>query len=278
MPQHLFVGSVEGETSCVSSEPAEFDILPKLIVMVLLEGSQHFAIDGRHFRLDASEAPVGLMLNVARPARLRFIHDSEAVMSKVQISAPLPWLDWQRRFLPPGCAVLDRFVSGHLRLAHFTPGDRILSLARQLMRPPPDMQGEMRQFFRQSRGIDILGAVCALLMDDERGRRRPRLASQRQSERVRDYILAHLDEPMTLVEISRETGASISAIQRHFKSHFGMTISEFIRAQRLELANEALEQGVTVAQAAHIAHYADSAHFSTAFKRAYGVPPSYHRR
>ena len=278
IPRHLFVGSIENAASCADARE-EFEIQPKLMVMILLGGSQHFAIDGRRFRLDATRAPVGFVLNVARPARLRFLEESAAPLSKVQISAPESWLRWQTRFLTDRHTMLDRFVSTHLAKAEFTPGERVLGLARRLMRPPAGMREEMRQFYRESRGLDIFCAVYTLLSEREDGRPRPRLASLRRGERVRDYILAHLDEPLTLEEISRGTGASVSSAQRHFKSRFGVTISEFIRGHRLERAREALlNRGVTVAEAAHIAGYTDSAHFSVAFKRDYGVPPSHHRR
>ncbi len=275
---HLFVGSVERVDSC-AGEMSEFAILPKLIVMVILEGSQHFIIDDEAFRVDAAAGPVGFAVNIARPSLLRFRGNSPTPLSKVQISAPEPWLRWQSSFLTVRGTMLDRFTKEHLAQAQFTPTKQIVDLTRRLMRPPAAMRGEMRQFYRQSRGIDILCATFLLLSGQEDGRSKPKLASQRRGCQVRDYILAHLDEPLTLEDISRGTGASVSSAQRLFKSQFGVTISEFIRSQRLGRAREALEtRGVTIAEAAHIAGYTDSAHFSAAFKRDYGVPPSFHRR
>lgn len=275
---HLFVGSLEGATSCAGAA-AEFDIAPKLIVTVVIEGSQRFSIDGTAFLLDAAAGPVGLVVNVGRPARLRFLGASERPLSKVQISAPRSWLDWQMRAGAEESGPLARFVAAHLASARFTPNARILDLARQLMHPPRALRPEMRQLHRQSRGIDILCAALTMLGASERGRGRPRLAGERRAEEVRAHVLAHLDEALTVGEIARHVGASVSSAQRHFKSQYGVTISEFIRARRLERAREALsERGVTVAEAAHIAGYANSAHFSAAFKRGYGVPPSFHRR
>lgn len=275
---HLFVGSLEGVTSC-AGETAQFDIAPKLIVTVVLEGSQRFAIDANTYSLDAGGGPVGLIVNVGRPARLRFLGPSERPLSKVQISAPRSWLDWQMRAGAEESGPLGRLVASHLASTRFTPNARILDLADQLMHPPRALRPEMRQLHRQSRGIDILCAALTLIGASERGRGRPRLAGLRRAEQVREHVLAHIDEALTIEEIARHVGASVSSAQRHFKRQFGVTISDFIRARRLERAKEALsERGVTVAEAAHIAGYADSAHFSAAFKRGYGVPPSFHRR
>ena len=50
--QELFVGAIEGVTNC-TSDTRELGIWPKFMLMVLLQGAQHFVIDERHFEIDA---------------------------------------------------------------------------------------------------------------------------------------------------------------------------------------------------------------------------------
>lgn len=274
IPQQLFVGSIEGVPTC-TPETRPFDILPKLLVMVLLEGRQTFLIDEAIFELDAAAGAVALMLNIARPARLRFVNDSAELMRKVQISAPRPWLAWLTRGLGDRTTALKGFLARHLAHVQFPPSPQVVRLAEQLAHPPAAMQDEMRVFYRQARGIEIVCAACAVLNDRRGASHPPALAGRRQSERVRDYILAHLDEPLTIGGIARAVGASESTVQRRFKAEFGVTVFAFIRERRFERACRALQQdGASIAQAAHIAGYADAAHFSTAFKRTYGISPS----
>lgn len=282
IPQHLFVGTVDGEPSC-APDCQIYDIWPKFLVMVLLQGAQHFVIDDTAYRIDAGYqelcTPLVFMLNVARHSKLRFVNDSTIPLRKIQISAPFPWIERLMQAQSAGVPTLHSFFSCHLAHFRFAPNRQILHLAEQLMKPPPSMEGEVRTLYRNSRALDIMCLACAALLEQDASRRRPQLVSRRQSEKVRDYVLQNIEKALTIEEIAREVGASISSVQRHFKESFGMTVFEFIRNERLSRACSALEQdGVTIAQAAYAAGYADPSNFTTAFKKAYGVPPKYKRR
>jgi AraC-like DNA-binding protein len=282
IPQHLFVGSLEGVPSC-TPESGVHDIWPKFQVMVLLQGAQHFVVDNHSIRIDAGfgddAKPLVLMFNVARFAKLRFINDSTIPMRKVMISAPLPWIERLLSMQTSGAPSLKTFFSQHLASFRFSPSRHMLSLAEQLMNPRPSMEGEMRTLYRHSRALDIMCTACATLVEHEEEAQKPHLMSLRQSERAREFIVANLGEDLTIARIARETGASVSSVQRHFKEHFGVTVFEFIRARRLENASAALEcDGATIAQAAFAAGYTDASAFATAFKKAYGVSPRQRRR
>jgi AraC-like DNA-binding protein len=282
IPQNLFVGTIEGVSACTPDEDVH-DIWPKFLVMVLLQGAQHFLVDGCAFRIDAGDGdacrPLVFMLNVARYARLRFVNDSVVPLRKVMISAPLPWVEWLTHAQGGGLPTLRDFFAGHLASFRFTPGRQILQLCEQVMSPPPSMRGEMHTLYRNSRALDIMCLACTALVEQDESDRRPRIMSRRQSERVRDFIVDNLDKSLTIEAIAREAGASVSRVQRHFKEHFGLTVFEFIRSRRLALAYAALERdGVTIAQAAYAAGYAAPSHFSTAFKKTYGFAPRHMRR
>jgi len=282
IPQHLFVGTVEGEPSCAS--PADiYEIWPKFLVMVLLQGAQHFVIDGTAFQINAGAGdgarPLVFMLNVARFARLHFVNDSDIPLRKVMISAPHPWMGWLMRTQGAQPSVLRPFLAEHLAQFSFPASGQIRRLAGEIMSPPPSLEGELRTLHRNSRALDIMCLACLALAEADEERRQPLLASRRQSERVREFVLANLERSLTIEEIAQEVGASVSSVQRHFKEHFQMTVFEFIRKERLAQACAALERdGVTIAQAAYAAGYADPSNFAVAFKRVYGVPPKYKRR
>lgn len=280
IPQHLFVGTVDGEPNCAPDETV-YEIWPKFVVMVLLQGRQHFVIDERDFRIDAqAEGGVVFMLNVARAARLRFVNDSEIPLRKVMISAPHPWMEWLMRTRGDGGSTLHDFVGRHLAGLSLPASGQILQLAEQILQPPPAMEGEVRALYRNSRALDIMCRACvAMAEQDGDARARPQIASRRRSERVRAFIMGNLDRPLTIEEIASAAGASVSSVQRQFKDHFGMTVFEFIRAERLALACAALEgEGVSIAQAAYAAGYSEPSNFTSAFKKAYGVPPKFKRR
>jgi len=282
IPQPLFVGTIEGATACTSDTETQ-DILPKFIVMVLLQGAQHFIVDDVPFRIDAGFgeacAPFVFVLNVARASKLKFIDASKVPLRKIMISAPLSWMNWLISAQTDGVPALQNFVSTHLANFRIDASRHILMLAEQLMSPPAAMQGEMRTLFRSSRAFDLMSLTCAELAARKSERQGPQLSSARQSERVYNYILANLGEDLTIEAIARESGGSVSSVQRHFKEHFGLTVFEFIRRSRLERAYEALErEGATIGQAAYLAGYNTPSNFTTAFKKTYGILPKYKRR
>lgn len=282
VPQHLFVGAMDGVTTCTPDTELH-DIWPKFIVMVILQGEQHFTIDGQRFDIDAGQgreaSPVVFMLNVARFCKLQFINESEVPLRKVMISAPFPWVERLIQSQPDGMPKLEAFFAQHLSQFSFRPSQHIVHLSEQIVDPPSAMRGELQTLYRRSHAMDILCHACALMLESEEGASaRAGLMSRRQSERVREYIAANIRRDLTIENIAREVGLSTSSVQRHFKEHFGLTIFEFIRQKRLESARWALESdGVPIAQAAYIAGYNSPSSFTTAFKKAYGVSPKYRR-
>ncbi len=277
--EELYVGALENVPNC-SSTTSELEIWSKFMLMVILQGSQHFEIDGLPFRVDAghgeTRAPLVFMLNVARPSRLRFINDSELPLRKVMISAPQPWLKrlMETRDGTPDPR-LSRFFSGHLSHFSFEPGRHILQLAEKIMAPPPGLEGELASLYLKAQALDIMWQSClALLAEGAEGAHAPALMSLRLCERIRDFVVAHLDRDLTIDLIAAEVGASASTIQRHFKEQSGMTIFDFVRQSRLEAARAALvHDGIQVSRAAHLAGYNNISSFTTAFRKAYGMTP-----
>ncbi|QRG05736.1 helix-turn-helix transcriptional regulator [Xanthobacter dioxanivorans] len=283
IPQHLFVGTVDGEPNC-APDTTVYEIWPKFVVMVLLSGAQHFVIDDSAFRIEAGngedERAVVFLLNVARFSRLRFVNDSNIPLRKIMISAPHPWMEWLMRTRGNASSALRDFLTTHLAQLSFPVSGQVRQLSEQILQPPPSMDGEVRTLYRNSRALDIMCLACVAMAERaEEERPRPQLVSRRRSERVRDYVLDNLDKSLTIEEIAAEVGASVSSVQRHFKEHFQMTVFEFIRRERLAQAYASLErEGVTIAQAAYAAGYADPSNFTVAFKKLYGVPPKFKRR
>ena len=282
IPEHLFVGAMDGPASCTPDDNL-YDVWPKFLIMVLLQGQQHFVMDGAHFRIDAGDEshhePVVFMLNVAQACKLRFVNESTTALRKVMISAPLPWIDRLIRSQPTSMPKLRAFFSEHLATFRFTPSRHLAQVAEQILKPPASMAGELLTLHRNSHAFDIMCEACSVLVqEDEAAPHQPTALSRRQSEKVRDYILAHVREELSLDRIARAVGISTSSIQRHFKDRFGITVSDFIRQERLESARAALEsEGIPIAQAAYLAGYRNPSSFTTAFKKAYGVSPK-HRR
>ena len=76
-------------------------------------------------------------------------------------------------------------------------------------------------------------------------------------------------------ELAKEVGLSRTHLQRKMKDITGLNVAEFIRNIRLEQAVRLLmEQKINVSQVAYSVGFSNLAHFSTVFKKHFGMTPT----
>jgi signal transduction histidine kinase/DNA-binding response OmpR family regulator len=95
-------------------------------------------------------------------------------------------------------------------------------------------------------------------------------------ERIMKVVNAHLDDSDFNVEmLTKEIGISRAQLHRKMKEMTGLPVSEFIRNIRLEQAVRLLEeQKINVTQVAYSVGFSNLAHFSTVFRKQFGVSPT----
>ena len=95
-------------------------------------------------------------------------------------------------------------------------------------------------------------------------------------ERIMKVINEHLSDSDFNVEVlTSEVGISRAQLHRKMKDLTGLPISEFIRNIRLEQAVRLLkEQKINVTQVAYAVGFNNLAHFSTVFRKQFGVSPT----
>lgn len=94
-------------------------------------------------------------------------------------------------------------------------------------------------------------------------------------DRILDVINRHLDDPELNVEmLARELSISRTQLHRKMKELTGMPTSDFIRNIRLRQAAVLLrEKDVNITQVAYAVGFVSQPHFSTVFKKLYGLSP-----
>ena len=99
---------------------------------------------------------------------------------------------------------------------------------------------------------------------------------ERLMERIMKVVNEHLSDSEFNVEVlTSEVGISRAQLHRKMKEMTGLPVSEFIRNIRLEQAVRLLkEQKVNVTQVAYAVGFSSLAHFSTVFRKQFGVSPS----
>jgi AraC-like DNA-binding protein len=255
------------------------EIQPGFRLFIYLRGWQRFEIDGQRFDVSADAGPVALALSLVRPARLVQLAWSEDRMSKLMITAPS---DWTATLDLDGAGhgdALATFLAGHGNHHLWRLDDDSVRIARLAAEPPAWVPREALPLYRRARALDLVCLTLSALALRREENALPRPAQSVLGERIRIFLLDHLNEPLTIDAVAQAVGASVSVVQRCFKELYGMTVFDFVRRRRLDAARDALDnRGVSIACAAFMAGYSAPSSFATAFKKAYGVPPKLRQR
>ncbi len=102
----------------------------------------------------------------------------------------------------------------------------------------------------------------------------PAVTSDERIVRAVKYVNEHLSEPLTLEEVARVAFLSPSRFRHLFAEQTGMRLRQYILWRRFVSVWEHRMSGAPLAEAAHAAGFADSAHLARTSRRMIGIPPS----
>ncbi|MER7369935.1 AraC family transcriptional regulator [Nonomuraea wenchangensis] len=91
--------------------------------------------------------------------------------------------------------------------------------------------------------------------------------------RVRELIAADPAARLTVAELERASGLDRWTLARQFRAAYGTSPTRFRTMRRLDVVRRALRHGTPLREAALEAGFADQAHMTRMFKRAYGLTP-----
>jgi AraC family transcriptional regulator len=104
-------------------------------------------------------------------------------------------------------------------------------------------------------------------------------APPRWLRRVSELLRERCTDSWNLAAVAAEAGVHPGYLATSFRRHFGCTIGDFVRRQRIALACRALaEDDTPLADVALRAGFADQSHFTRAFKRELGLTPAAYRK
>lgn len=248
---------------------------PAITISLILKGRVEGTIAGQPFVLDAQDGPCGYIWSMNEPASWTRAIRKDMHVRKVNISVDRNWLLGEMERAGPQddlCAYLQGLMHGPLEVQHWAPSHRALSLAEQILQPDEGF-AILEQIHLESRALELLCEAFVALSGAGPVSDAPDQSARAQM--IRDFIEDRLEENLNLAGIARELGMAVNSMQRIFKATYDMTVMDYIRERRLEIAKEAMIcDGLTIGQAAFKAGYKSAANFATAFKRVYGVSPS----
>jgi AraC family transcriptional regulator of adaptative response/methylated-DNA-[protein]-cysteine methyltransferase len=103
-------------------------------------------------------------------------------------------------------------------------------------------------------------------------------AAARAIEGVRAHIDAHLDERLTLAQLSRVAGLSPSHLQKAFKAALGLTPRDYVRLRRAERFKSEVRAGRSVTDALYEAGYGSGSRLYSDASARLGMTPGAYKR
>ena len=96
--------------------------------------------------------------------------------------------------------------------------------------------------------------------------------------RCLDYIYTHIYERITIEELAKNSNVSKSYLSRQFAKEVGIPISDYIRENKIEIAQERLRTTEeSILDISCMLSFASQSHFISVFKDITGVTPKKYR-
>ena len=93
-----------------------------------------------------------------------------------------------------------------------------------------------------------------------------------------DYIYAHIKERITIQDLADYTGLSTNYLSRVFKQNLGVSISDYIRQQKIEKATHLLKYSEqSIIDIANYLSFSSQSHFIQIFEGFIGMTPKKYR-
>ena len=96
---------------------------------------------------------------------------------------------------------------------------------------------------------------------------------------TRRYMEAHLDESLSILNLSRRACVSATTFKKGFRRLYGLPVHAWLQQRRMERAAELLrDSSLSVLGVAQSVGYSSASQFSAVFRRQYGMSPTVYRK
>ncbi|MEM9215819.1 MAG: AraC family transcriptional regulator [Cyanobacteria bacterium P01_F01_bin.150] len=185
---------------------------------------------------------------------------------------------------PPDCSsrAIQRILEGKSVPFYFQTGQMppAMSVAIQQILHCP-YQGLTKRLYLESKLLELLALSLHEVREDNRSLIIDKILKPEDVECVyhaRDILLQNLENPPSLVRLSRLVGINDYKLKIGFRQVFGTTVFGYLYHRRMERAQELLiSRNLSITAISASVGYANLSAFSTAFKRKFGVTPNAYR-
>lgn len=135
--------------------------------------------------------------------------------------------------------------------------------------------GHMRELYLESKVIELF--LLQVEQADRLANNKDIGLSAADRERLyaaRDFVKAHLFQPITLLQVARHCGLNDFKLKKGFKELFGTTVFGYLNELKMEYGRQMLlGSSCTIYEVAYTLGYQDPYNFSKAFRKYFGYLP-----
>lgn len=242
------------------------EMAPGLKLILLLNGSAEVRFGGTPLPL-APAASSALLINLCEAESFERRAAAGTRENSLTLTLHPEWLACAGEEVTTG-------LPAHLTPHRWQPSKALLELAREALTycPAsfPEQDDWSQRLRREGLALTLAGEGLGSLGHQRKGAG----ALPRHARRLWDFIESGSGDRLTLGEIARRLGMSVSTLQRLSHERHGHSLQRHLRHRRLLHAERELRSGnVDVSMAAELAGYGDPTNFATAFRRTFGISP-----
>lgn len=146
--------------------------------------------------------------------------------------------------------------------------ERFCQMAESLFDPEQDIK---------EKEAEVVGFLRFLFRFVPRNSSPPALSPPRALQRLRQFLDDGSIRNTSLEKLCEISGYSPSHLIRSFKKYYGLTPHSYIINRRVQQGRKDLKKGLSIAEAAVNAGFADQPHFQRIFKRKMAATPNQYR-
>lgn len=257
------------------------ELQPCLSFNLIFTGEVEFFLGDERHRIGVSEGAnkvvqcSAISLNHSE-IMTRYLFKDRKVR-KLNISISQSWLKSRCK---TSLALRDfsRLFGRHKQVCQWQASEELVQLAEALMKfkTTPSLSHEL---LMEQQAIQLVGSCVESLLNNLTGETEEQVSQlsdvSAADKQLKVLIDEHISSGSSLAEIAEASSMSVSTLQRRFKKNFNMTVNEYIRLRRLDLAKTAITlEGLSIGEAAYIAGYNHSSNFIAAFKKQFAMTPA----
>jgi|KBSSwiStaDraftv2_1062776.scaffolds.fasta_scaffold387608_1 AraC-like DNA-binding protein len=162
----------------------------------------------------------------------------------------------------------------------YAPADAATYLAQRRLFLDASASHDADALDIEERVVDLLDRVLTLAYGARARPTRPGLPHASDlADAAKRWVAPRVSERLTLTRIAAAVGVSVFHLCRSFRRATGLTLHAYRDEVRLRVALERLEQGERdLTRLALELGYSGHSHFTAAFRRSFGRPPSHARK